>query len=677
MGRLKKLTDIIKKRPLVFTGCLALVLNFIVESLSRRSVYECFKYFFNEPFVFFYNALIIMLTLSVALLTKKRNFFFALISILWLASSITNFVMLGFRTTPFAATDLSVLDSAISLIGVYFTPIQIVFLAIGLVLLIAGIVVVWIKCPKEKTHFFKSATAVAAIVVIFVISTNASIKANAISTTFGNLAEAYEQYGFAYCFSCSIIDTGIDKPQDYSEEEMDRILAKVDNDSKSVFNGNGSTGESAGEASQGVKPNVIMVQLESFFDPENLKSLSYSESPVPVFSKLKQEYSSGYLTVPALGAGTANTEFEVLTGMSTDFFGAGEYPFKTVLKSSVSESIPYNLGELGYSSHAIHNHTSNFYGRNTVYSNLGFDSFSGIEYMNSIEYTPMGWAKDNVLTSEIMKALDSTDNQDFVFTVSVQAHGRYPNNVDDPDQTISVYGIDDASKQSEFEYYLTQIHETDAFIGDLIEKLQNYSEPVILVLYGDHLPSLGITDEELVNGSVYQTEYVIWNNMGLEKKDCDLSSYQLSAKVMELLGRNNGILTKLHQNRNLDESYQHDLELLEYDMLYGNKYVYGSTDAYTPTNMQMGTLPTTITDVQISDDGLTVYGSNFTKWSKVYVRDSQKETVFVNETTLLVKDTTAATGDKIEVGQVTDSDDLLSYTRAYIFQDINKQEALH
>ena len=57
------------------------------------------------------------------------------------------------------------------------------------------------------------------------------------------------------------------------------------------------------------------MQLETFIDPYELNFLSYSEDPIPNFHKLMENYTSGYLTVPVVGAGTANTEFEVLTGM--------------------------------------------------------------------------------------------------------------------------------------------------------------------------------------------------------------------------------------------------------------------------------------------------------------------------------------------------------------------------
>ena len=77
------------------------------------------------------------------------------------------------------------------------------------------------------------------------------------------------------------------------------------------------------------RPNIIFVQLESFFDPTEVEWLRFSEDPIPNLRKMFSEYSSGYFKVPSVGAGTANTEFEVLTGMSMRFFGPGEYPYKT------------------------------------------------------------------------------------------------------------------------------------------------------------------------------------------------------------------------------------------------------------------------------------------------------------------------------------------------------------
>ena len=136
------------------------------------------------------------------------------------------------------------------------------------------------------------------------------------------------------------------------------------------------------------KPNIIYLQLESFIDPTEVKSVKFSKDPVPNYRKLMKEYSSGYPTVPAVGAGTANVEFEVMTGMSVKFFGPGEYPYKSILKKTVCEAAPYDMKTMGYSTHAIHNHRGAFYYRNKVFANMGFDTFTCLEYMNNVVKTP-------------------------------------------------------------------------------------------------------------------------------------------------------------------------------------------------------------------------------------------------------------------------------------------------
>jgi phosphoglycerol transferase MdoB-like AlkP superfamily enzyme len=166
--------------------------------------------------------------------------------------------------------------------------------------------------------------------------------------------------------------------------------------------------------------------LESFIDASYLLNLEYSADPTPYFRYLKENYPSGYLTVPTFGAGTANTEFEVITGMNIDYFGTGEYPYNTVLKEKTCESLANNLRAHGYYSTAIHNNTATFYDRNLVFANMGFDRFVSSDFMSDLEYTSVGWAKDNCMVKEIEKALTSTTETDLVSAISVQPHGKYP-----------------------------------------------------------------------------------------------------------------------------------------------------------------------------------------------------------------------------------------------------------
>lgn len=103
-----------------------------------------------------------------------------------------------------------------------------------------------------------------------------------------------------------------------------------------------------------VEPNIIIVQLESFIDPLWIKTIDFSKDPIPNFRNIFDNYTSGLLTIPVLGGGTANSEFEVITGFSSNLFGVGEFPFNTLLSSDTSPSLAYYLKNLGYTSHALH-----------------------------------------------------------------------------------------------------------------------------------------------------------------------------------------------------------------------------------------------------------------------------------------------------------------------------------
>jgi phosphoglycerol transferase MdoB-like AlkP superfamily enzyme len=215
-----------------------------------------------------------------------------------------------------------------------------------------------------------------------------------------------------------------------------------------------------------------VIQLESFIDIDRVEGVHTDKESIPNFKKYQEEYPSGFLTVPAIGAGTANTEFEILTGMNSKDFGAGEYPYKTILTSRPCESLAQILRRDGYSTHAIHNNRAKFYSRDEVYPNLGFETFTSLEYMTDIERTETNWAKDGILVDEIIKALNSTPGRDFVFTISVQGHGKYPKDELKCEEHIKVTRDDqDPELTNQFGYFVNQCYEMDEMIAELKAKL--------------------------------------------------------------------------------------------------------------------------------------------------------------------------------------------------------------
>lgn len=642
---MKKTYDILDRRPIVFILALSIFLNFFIEIMGRRSFSDFLSYIANRPHLFLFNCFIIMCTYLIILLVRRRAFMVLLVSVIWLGCGVTNCSLMFLRSLPFTARDLFLVYDGLRIAKAYFTIIDIILLASGISALILLLVLGYIKLPKNNkpAKYLRSLVTVSSFILVLLFITTAVTGDIALASDFDNINEAYEEYGFAFCFASSIFDTGIREPEDYGREAIHNIKESI---GKEFYE-------------TGTKPNIIYVQLESFLDPAAINGLEYSKNPIENFTRLREEYPSGYLTVPSLGAGTVNTEFEILTGMSVDFFGVGEYPFDSTLRDRTCESLAYSLKDLGYTSHAIHNHEGTFYSRNTVYSNLGFDTFTSLEYIRGVEYNKTGWAKDAVLTDCITDCLNSTESTDFIFTVTVQGHGKYPDDYTDSPITVENYELENIPPNNALEYYLCQLEETDRFIGDLVRELENNPEKTIVVFYGDHLPTLGLLPEQHETGSLYNTEYVIWSNFGLNGRDRDLFAYELSSHILDMLDIHKGTIFRFHQNCAENEDYYSSLEMLEYDMLFGEKYIYGGKTPFKPTDLKLGIKKINLSSVFYDGARTLTSGSGFTPYSVIYINGSRKETHYINSG-LLSTSYDIRDGDIVTVCQTNSSRVILS-----------------
>jgi phosphoglycerol transferase MdoB-like AlkP superfamily enzyme len=403
---------------------------------------------------------------------------------------------------------------------------------------------------------------------------------------------------------------------------------------------------------------------------EEAEFFTTSEDACPNLHAMYDQYSSGYFKVPSIGAGTANTEFEVLTGMNLRYFGPGEYPYKTVLKNQVSESAATALTKLGYGAHALHNNGGNFYSRARVFNNIGFDSYTSKEFMNILQMTENGWAKDDILIQHIMDAMDSTRQQDFVFGISVQGHGDYPEERVIENPKILVEGIEDEAAKNKWEYYVNQVYEMDQFAGNLVKALEDRGEPSVVVFYGDHLPTMGLKAEDLKSRYLYNTNYVIWDNIGLKKEDRNIPSYQIMSDVLDRLDIHSGTVFNYHQERRKTKNYLADLELLQYDILYGDQYVYDGKPPITEGHMVMGVRDVTLQNViPHLGEGYSLYGENFTKSSKVFVNGEKQKSTFLNNTRIDLPETELYEDDVIVVSQMGSSNTTFRKSDEYLYQD--------
>lgn len=492
----------------------------------------------NKPLLYLSGTLVILVTLCLSLFTRRRGFWTGVAAGIWLLLGLTNCVILALRSTPFSAVDISLALSCFPVITMYLKIWQIVLIAAAICGLIAFAAVKFCRTAPVKPDLAGAALSMgvtAAAVFLAVCFLTGSL-----SMDFPNLPDAYEDYGFTYCFSVSVFDKGIDRPRNYGEEEIGDISKEV------VVSETEVNIESHMQI--GRQPNIIILQLESFIDPKRLNDLSYSEDPVPVFGALKDEF------------------------------------------------------------------------------------------MNGVSYNPIGWAKDDVLTDVIMDAMTSTEETDFLFTISVQPHGKYPESGASSGQTIEVLGPDDGAETAQNAYYVNQIREVDEFLGQLISRLGDYPEPVMLVLYGDHLPSFEYESDVLNDGTdLFKTEYVIWSNFALPREHRDLYTWQLGAEVLELADIHEGVITRLHQGRDNNPEYEAYLEMLEYDMLYGKQIIWNGVSPYEPKRIALDIHPVTVDEYEYTGAGLIVRGSGFTPFTAVIVDGKTQDTELLDAHTLLVR----------------------------------------
>lgn len=763
LAQTKPMRVIIRVVKIPFVGylLLACVLNFFLEVLSRHSFLKAFLFIGNSPLVFLYNAFIIFVTLSLVLFAKRKVFATVFVCAMWIISAFANWIVLCFRTTPFSAIDVLMIRNVMTMLDKYMTKWQMILSIAGIVLLLALLVYLYIRLPKSKSKRrpFRASAYVCMCFILIYTLTKVAVNTQTVSDNFGNLAYAYNDYGFAYCFSNSIIDVGISKPKDYSEATIKAITNPLDYDKSDVIF---ETKEEAEKISEEAKtadqsetatgtesdvvdhsttevttnteaastehgtekdtastenttqkdttedasatekntavtteetdagtvtyytnekatkenPNIIIIQLESIFDTKYMKDFYPSEDPMPTLTALKEKYSTGLFTVPAVGAGTANTEFEVQTGMSTQFFGAGEYPFKTIMRSKTCDSMAYDLKRFGYATAGFHNNDATFYSRYVDYANLGFDNFTGMEHMYGLNKTPRGWAKDNVLDDLMVQRMLQTEGRDYITTITVQGHGRYPKKHTDTMTGLTCYFggkyQGDTEKEAAWEYYINMCRETDMMVGDLIDKLERIDEPTVVFMYGDHLPSLNLEEDDLDGITLYQTEWIMWDNIGLSAEHKDFSAYQASTYIFNRLGIKGGLMQSFHtkyMNSNDQQGYLDKLEMLEYDTLYGNDYAFDGNDPFPTTDMKMGIRDITVDHCEVKDDKLWIYGDGFNLYSIVYVDGKSVDTTWQGSRILTVPLEDVKDGEELYVAQAGDDHVVLSMTNTVSIKD--------
>lgn len=263
--------------------------------------------------------------------------------------------------------------------------------------------------------------------------------------------------------------------------------------------------------------NIVVVLSESFTDPTQMAGVRLEDDPISFTRQLMSETTSGTMLAQRYGGGTANMEFEVLTGMSmSQFTPQLDSPYQMIVPeySSFPSAVDL-LGEHGHDAIAIHPYTTQMYRRETVYPVLGIDKFISEGELQSeerIEENPR--ISDASAFEEVTYQLESSDRPLLVNLVTMQNH--FPSRGVYSD-TVPIAGLHGWAEE-QVSGYVRGLAHSDAALEDFVAELEGSAEKTAVIFYGDHHPPVWPERVRAKNGGIrtLSTPYFMWANFGLK-----------------------------------------------------------------------------------------------------------------------------------------------------------------
>ena len=360
--------------------------------------------------------------------------------------------------------------------------------------------------------------------------------------------ESYYRQGFLPSFISGAQTIKPSKPEDYSVSGAKKLISEYadEYDSNSQTGGSSTARLEAEKQIDEEKPTVIAIMNEPFSDLSIYQNMHANYQGPTYFKSIDDCLSRGRLYVSAYGGGTANTEFEFLTGNSMAYLGSGVYPY-TTYDLTDTENLASQFKSLGYYTTAMHpNHGTNW-NRENVYKDFGFDQFLTINDFEGAE-TLRGMVTDKSTYDKILELLDTNSDPQFIFDVTMQNHSGYDTGLIPYDKQVSL-NID-GELNSNVNEYVSLIQQSDEALEYFLGKLSKLDRKVVVVFWGDHQPFFPDTynnrwftneDDATHQERLWQTNYIIWANYDVAgnsqtSHEEDLSSNYLSSELMSLIG---------------------------------------------------------------------------------------------------------------------------------------------
>ncbi|MBP3469036.1 MAG: LTA synthase family protein [Lachnospiraceae bacterium] len=490
----------------------------------------------------FKNLLIFYILYLVFSLCFKRQAVAAVVycSVI-MALTMAEYYVLLFRGRPFMIFDIWSVGTAAEVAGNYSYDIP---AKVGCLLLVGLFIVVIehylqiMELPAKRWMVVVRLAGVSLFVgyMVLILKTDFLKRTGAEEMIIWNIQINNLQRGSLYSLYQECQYVCVEKPEGYSTDSVEKIVSDM--------------GETVEDSEVTQPENLIVIMNESLADFERLGPVYADTELLPYIKSMDENTKKGWLQVPVIGGGTADTEYEVLTGNTKQFLPSGTSAYEFYCDEP-EYGITETLKNQGYHTIAIHPANPGNWNRGTVYRDMGFDEFISQGNWGSDWETIRGFASDKSVYEKLIDIVDQKEEGEklFTFAVTIQNHGGYEKEVE---EEISHVSLDYEAEYPQAENYLTLVNESDRAFERLISHFEEVKEPTMIVMFGDHLPGFsdgfldmlqewgttegGMTEVEMYE-RLYQTPFVLWTNYDQdESSDEFMSTNYFGSYILQQAG---------------------------------------------------------------------------------------------------------------------------------------------
>ncbi len=437
----------------------------------------------------------------------------------WLIIALVNHYYFEFRAQAFELSDLSMAGTARNVIAQYrleVTP-EVLFVYLSFAMILLGL---WPE-RKETLPVHRTSGHVLSMAACVVSCLLVCSNLPAVNLWNTNIGTKHHGYALSYiAFAKRHLEKPV--PQGYSAEETEELLTSYEME---------ETQNTQAEKAESEDVDVIVVMNEAFSDLPTTYGFETNRDGLPFIHSLEgSNVKKGWMLSSVFGGTTADTEYEFLTGNAVAFLNAEAVPYTQYINSQ-QESLAWLLKNRGYSATAFHPYLESGYKRYKVYPYLGFDDFisteDGLTYTERIR-TYISDASDYKQLEKLYEE-KAEDGPVFLFNVTMQNHGSYNTDVSAVD--VTVQPKEESLQYAQLQEYLSLAYESDKAFEDLTEYFSQTDRKVILLMFGDHQPSLkesvlkALEPEMYEEGASveerekkYTVPYILWANFDLPEE---------------------------------------------------------------------------------------------------------------------------------------------------------------